>query len=509
MTVAAAYARFSSDSQREESIEIQLREINRVIEREGFVLGHTYKDEAVSGWQTHGRRRREDFDRCIEAGERGLYDVLVVYKMDRFARNVEVSQQAKKRLFKAGVRIISVREGEIRDTPDGFLMSLMSDGFAEYYSRNLSVLVRDGIDASARQCKAAGRRIFGYDVDDEDHFVINETQGEAVREIFRRYLAGETSTEICRWLNGRGIRTSRGKTWCTQNLMQMFGNVAYKGVYKYSGHVIEGGIPALVSEDDFDRVAEIRKQKRRKKRRSEVNEYLLTGKIYCLECGRPMCGTAGTSGTGKKYTYYGCMRKDGGCGIRVSSEAVESKVMRAIVDILDDEDAIDEIVRDMRAYAESRPNHAEEYRQEASRLRREADRLIQSIAEGIPASSVAEALREREDRIADLEKLALTEDEMNDVPEEAEIRAWLDRFAEGDCDDPEWRALVTKVFVSHVFADKEDVFTSLNMSDGEPEWIPFEQVRELKNVRTLPFEKVRTGRVWWGTHYLMRTPRTV
>lgn len=506
MTVAAAYARFSSDSQREESIEIQLREIDALIEREGFTRGHTYKDEAVSGWQTHGRRRREDFDRCIEDAERGLFDVLVVYKMDRFARNVEVSQQAKKRLFKAGVKLYSVREGEIRDTPDGFLMSVVGDAFAEYYSRNLSVLVRNGIDQSARQCKAAGRRIFGYDVDDEDRFVINERQGEAVREIFRRYLVGQTATEICAWLNHSGIRTSRGKTWCTQNLMQVFGNVAYKGTYKYSGHVIEGGMPALVSAEDFDRVQEIRDTRRRKKRRSNVNEYLLTGKVFCLECGRPMCGTAGTSKSGKKYTYYGCLRKDGGCGIRVSSEAVESRVMRAVVELLDDERAIDEMVRDMRAYAESRPNRAEEYRQDVARLRREADRLIQSIAEGIPASSVAEPLREREERIADLEKLAIAEDEMNKVPDESEIREWLARFTEGDCDDPEWRSLVTKVFVSHVFADKEDVILSFNLNDGDPQWIPFEQVRELKKMRTHSLECVRTGRVWWGTHYLMRTP---
>ncbi len=507
MSVAAAYARFSSDSQREESIEIQLREIDALIEREGLTRGATYKDEAVSGWQTHGRRRREDFDRCIEDGERGLYDVLVVYKMDRFARNVEVSQQAKKRLFAAGVRILSVREGEIRDTPDGFLMSVVGDAFSEYYSRNLSVLVRNGIDQSARQCKAAGRRIFGYDVDDDDHFVINERQGEAVREMYRRYLAGYSSTEICAWLNSHGIRTARGKTWSTQNLMQVYGNVAYKGVYKYSGHEIEGGIPALVSPEDFDRVAEMRARRKRRRRAPEMNDYQLTGKIYCLECGRPMCGTAGTSGTGRKYTYYGCMRKDGGCGLRVSSEAVEDRVFRAVVEILDDERAVDSMARDLRAYAESRPNRAGEYREEAARLRREADRLIESVAKGIPAESVAGPLREREERIADLGKLALAEEEMNSVPTEGELREWLRGFMDGDCDDPEWRALVTKVFVSHVFADKEDVLLSLNMSDSEPQEISLTQVQELKKMRTTSFEMVRTGRIWWGTHYLVRTPR--
>ena len=215
--VAAAYARFSSDSQRDESIEIQLREIGRLVEREGWELGESYCDHAISGRTDE----RPAFRRCIADGEAGAYDVLVIYKLDRLARNVSVAQQAKRRLFDAGRRLVSVREGEITDTPDGFLMSSIGDIFAEYYSRNLAVLVRGGIDQAARDLRAAGRRIYGYSVDETDHFRVDESQAGFVRGIFSRYLAGESMGQIAGWLNGAGSRTIRGNRWSVAALAAM------------------------------------------------------------------------------------------------------------------------------------------------------------------------------------------------------------------------------------------------------------------------------------------------
>lgn len=505
MTIAAAYARFSSDAQREESIEIQLREISALAAREGFEIGATYRDEAVSGWKSN---RREEFDRMLDDAEAGLFDVLLVYKMDRFARNVEVAQRAKRRLLKAGVRIWSVREGELRDSPDSWLMSAFGDAMAEYYSRNLSVMVRNGIDQSARQLRAAGRRIWGYAVDETDHFVPDSKAAPAVREVFRRYLAGDSLTEICQWLNSEGTLTPRGKTWCTQNLAQVLGNVAYKGTYKYSGHVVEGGMPALVTPEDWERVQEVRAERSRRKRRKVVNDYLLTGKIWCLDCGRPMCGTAGTSATGKKYTYYGCVRKDGGCGLRVSADKVERAVLRGVAGLLDDGTAVDEIVADMVAYARSRPNRAEEFREELSRLSKERDRLVASIAQGVPAESVAPAIREREDRMRDLRRLVtIEENAARLLPDEENVRRWLEPYLDVDHDDPEWREMVVTSFVSHVFANRDTVAVAFNLDDGSgPYEVTFEQVREIAKTRTTSTEIVRACNVWWGTVSRVRTP---
>lgn len=501
-TVAAAYARFSSDAQRDESIDIQLRAIDALIEREGWERGESYCDHALSGRTDE----RPAFRRCIADGEAGAYDVLVIYKLDRLARNVSVAQDAKRRLFAAGRRLVSVREGEVTDTPDGFLMSGIGDLFAEYYSRNLAVLVRGGIDQAARELRAAGRRVYGYDVDVTDHFVVNESQADFVRGMFSRYLSGQTMNQIAGWLNESGSRTLRGNRWSTPALAQVMKNVAYKGVYRYAGHEVPGGMPAIVSEADFDLVQSMRSRRHEAKRRFYVNDYLLTDKAYCARCGGNMCGTAGTSCTGRKYTYYGCVLR-GGCGLRVSSEAVEGAVARSVAALLSDERTREEIVADMMRYATSLPDHSAEFEAELRECERRRDNLVRSIAEGVPARSVSEAISACEARIDELDAIVASEVATREaLPDEGRVRAFLDSFL-GDADDPEWREAVFRSFVDRVFVDKGRVAVTFNM--GEPEEVSFEDVRDLldaqEKTRTPSSGIVRVKNIWWTLVCVLRT----
>lgn len=500
--VAAAYARFSSDAQRDESIEIQLRAIDAVIEREGWTRGRSYCDHAMSGRTD----RRPEFRRCIDDGVAGEYDVLVIYKLDRLARNVTVSQQAKRRLFDAGRRLVSVREGEITDTPDGFLMSGVGDLFAEYYSRNLAVLVRGGIDQAALDLRAAGRRIYGYDVDETDHFVINESQADFVRGMFSRFLAGQTMGQIADWLNGSGSRTIRGNRWGTPALCQLMKNVAYKGVYRFAGHEVEGGMPAIVSADDFDRVQEMRVTRHERKRRFVVNSYLLTDKAYCARCGRPMCGTAGTSATGRKYTYYGCVLR-GGCGLRVSSSAVEDAVVGSVAALLSDERTREEIVSDMMEYARSLPDHSAEFEEELRDCERRRDNLVRAIADGVPAKSVSKAIADAETRIDELGAIIESERAARDrLPDEERVRSFLDSFM-GDESDPDYREAIVRSFVDRVYVDKGMVAVTFNM--GEPEEVTLDAVAELfetqRKTRTSGTRLVRVKKVWWTPVSMLRT----
>ena len=119
-------------------------------------------------------------------------------------------------------------------------------------------------------------------------------------------------------LNERGIRNIRGNTWKITTLGNILKNPAYKGLYVYDGVVEDGAIPAIVDGRLWDDAQAIRARRVNSKRRKVVNDYLLTDKVWCLRCGKPMCGTAGTGRSGKKYTYYGCVNR-GGCGLRVPS----------------------------------------------------------------------------------------------------------------------------------------------------------------------------------------------
>lgn len=500
--VAAAYARFSSDAQRDESIEIQLRAIDALIEREGWQRGKSYCDHALSGRTDD----RPAFRRCIADGETGAYDVLVIYKLDRLARNVSVAQNAKRRLFSAGRRLVSVREGEVTDTPDGFLMSGIGDLFAEYYSRNLAVLVRGGIDQAARDLRAAGRRIYGYDVDETDHFVINDAQADFVRGMFSRYISGKTMNQIADWLNEAGARTIRGNRWSTPALAQVMKNVAYKGVYRFAGHEVDGGMPSIVSAEDFDLVQAMRARRHDSKRRFHVNGYALTDKAYCARCGGNLCGTAGTSATGKKYTYYGCVLR-GGCGMRVSSSAVEDAVARSVAALISDERTREEIVSDMMRYASELPDHSAEFESELRECERRRDNLVRSIAEGVPARSVAGAIEACEARMDELGAIIDSERAAREsLPDEGRVRAFLDSFI-GETDDPEWREAVFRSFVDRVFVDKGRVAVTFNL--GEPSEVSFEDVRELldaqEKTRTPSSGLVRVKKVWWTLVCVLRT----
>lgn len=506
VTVAAAYARFSSDRQREESIEIQMEAIQKLVEREGWVMGPRYHDSAMSGTND----RRPAFQRCIAAAEDGAYDVLVIYKQDRFARNVEESKRYMRRLRAAGVRVVSVREGELEDTPDGFLRESIGEVFAEYYSRNLSVLVKDGMRKSAEQYRSVGYRVWGYTIDETDHYQIDEVQAAYVAEIYRRYIAGQSANEIRDWLTAEGVRTPKGYRWTQQQIMQMLGNPTYKGTYHYCGVVADGVVPAIVSPEDWDRVQLIRKRRKNSKRLKRVNDYILTEKCYCLRCGRPMCGTAGTSSTGKKYTYYGCMGKDG-CRLRVPSGAVEDAVTEAVTALLSDEESKRAIVADLMAWQEAQPLQAPAWRRELAEVKKKRDRLVAAVAEGMPYSSVADTLGEAEERMRALEgAIAREEAEQSAAMDEASAMEFLDSFMRGARDDRGYRRILADGFVDKVFVDRGHIVLIFNLNpEGEDFTLEdiqaiargeFAEGKPSRQKKCDPAGKggVRTNGLWWA-----------
>lgn len=200
------YARFSSNNQREESIEGQLRECHHYAKAHNIAITGEYCDRALSGRTD----KRPEFLRMIREAERGQFDVLLVYKVDRFARNRYDSAMYKAKLKKAGVKIVSVMEN-IPETPEGIILESVMEGFAEYYSANLAQNVSRGLMENALKCKIVGGQMpLGYRKSAEGKYEIDPANVTIVQEIFARYADGETARSICDYLNARGVRTSRG-----------------------------------------------------------------------------------------------------------------------------------------------------------------------------------------------------------------------------------------------------------------------------------------------------------
>ena len=152
------YARYSSDNQREKSIEGQLRECNDFAKRNDITIVDSYIDRAFSATTD----KRPAFQKMIKDSAKNMFDVIIVQKLDRFARNRYDSARYKAQLCKNGVKVISANEN-ISKGSDGIILESVLEGMAEYYSTDLSEKVIHGLTENTMKCKFNGGPItFGF-----------------------------------------------------------------------------------------------------------------------------------------------------------------------------------------------------------------------------------------------------------------------------------------------------------------------------------------------------------
>lgn len=501
MTLAAIYARFSSDSQRDESIEIQVERCAQLIERERWVQGEVYTDFAMTGTNDE----RPAFKRCIADGVAGAYDVLVIYKHDRFARNVEVSRKYKRMLRDAGVRIVSVREGESKDTPDGFLHEGLDELFAEYYSRNLSVMIRDGMGKNAANRKASGVRIFGYKVNTDDRFEIDEETAPAVRHVFKAYANGQSVNDLANWLNSKGYKTTRGNPWRPNGVAKILKRDSYIGVYRFNGVVDrENGMPAIIDKGLFMEVQGIMEARAKTKSRRTETDFILTGKLFHLDDGLSMSGTSGTGKSGSKYTYYRCKTQDG-CGFQMAQDMVEDAVIGATKDFLAEESAVDEMAGAIMNYAESLPDNTPALEAELAETLKRRDNLVASIAEGISPKTVKGAIDEAEARLEELDMLIARERfNKEQLLDPDTVRGYVGKIIDRIDRDPDRVQRIIKGFVDKVYIDAECAIVLFDLGAGQREFT-LEELQGIKRGEHHDDYGVRLCLLWWSIGTLWRT----
>ena len=174
------YARYSSHSQTEQSIEGQLQTCYEYARNNGYIVIGEYIDRAQSGTSDS----RMEFQRMISDSDKHTFEGVLVYQLDRFARNRYDSAINKAKLKKNGVRVISAREN-ISDDASGILVEGVLESMAEYYSAELSQKIRRGMDINAEKCLSNGSNPgLGYRVDEERRFHIDPEGAAVVRDIF-------------------------------------------------------------------------------------------------------------------------------------------------------------------------------------------------------------------------------------------------------------------------------------------------------------------------------------
>ncbi|MFR5787275.1 MAG: recombinase family protein [Christensenellales bacterium] len=338
------YSRYSSDNQREESIEGQIRECTEYAVRNDITILSSYIDRALSARTAD----RPEFQRMIADSEKGLFDVVLVWKLDRFSRDRYDSAHYKHILKKNGVRVISAREN-ISEGPEGIILESMLEGYAEYYSAELSEKIQRGQRENALKCRSNGGNIpLGYVVGTDGVLAVDPLTAPLVAEIFTRYESGETIKAIADSLNKRGFRTRKGSAFRVASLSLILKNRKYIGEYKYADTVIPNGIPAIINPDLFERVQERMLTNKKAPSRTKADEdYLLTTKLFCGDCGRLMAGECGTSGTNSvKYYYYKCggAKRKLGCKRKaVKKRWIERAAVIATIERVLRDDEIDRI----------------------------------------------------------------------------------------------------------------------------------------------------------------------
>lgn len=198
MKNAVVYARYSCDSQTEQSIEGQLRVCQEYAEKHNIQIVETYIDRAISGTTDN----RPDFKRMLKDSDKKLWNYVLVYKFDRFSRNKYESVIHKKHLKDNGISVVSAMEN-IPDTPEGIILESLLEGLNQYYSAELSQKVKRGMrETRLKGNYQGGNRPYGYDIVNHK-LVVNDEEAKIVQYVFKKYSLGVYGEKNANLLNAR------------------------------------------------------------------------------------------------------------------------------------------------------------------------------------------------------------------------------------------------------------------------------------------------------------------
>lgn len=385
MIRAALYARFSSDRQKDRSIDDQIALCRDICAREGMAVTMTFEDRAISGT---GAINRPGFQAMMRSAEAKLFDVLIAEDVDRISRDQGDWHAARKRLDFLGIRIHTAN-GKVTKI-DGALRALMG----EMYVENLALHTRRGLEGVIRDGRHAGGRAYGYRAvaGKPGELEIVEEEAEIVRQIFSDYIAGMTPRQIAHHLNKRGVRPPRGRLW---NGSTVNGHVARGGGMilndLYAGRIVWNKVrmvkdptsgkrlsrpnskeqykivevPHLrIIDDATFRAAQVIKVERRRDatpataQKARAPKRMFSGLIRCGSCGGGMCSV----GSDRKGLRVQCSayRESGSCdnGRRIYLEDVEALAIKGL--------------RQHLAHPETITQYVDAYNDERKRLKKAA-----------------------------------------------------------------------------------------------------------------------------------------
>lgn len=470
---AVIYARFSSDKQNEASIEGQLRECMQYAEYNGMQVIGNYIDRAFSAKTDH----RPEFQHMIKDSYKNLFDIVLVWKLDRFSRDRYDSAHYKRILKKNGVRVISATEA-ISESPEGILLESLLEGCAEYYSAELAVKVRRGMTENALKAKANGVRApFGYYIDGDDKYQIDETLAPIVKEIYSLYLEGKRVKEIAKLMNARGIK-NRGYDMNYNSVFRILTNRKYIGEYKFGDILLPDAIPAIIDKDTFDDVQQrLKHNKKAPAMHRSEDDYLLTTRLFCGKCGAMMVGEIGTSHTQSKYRYYKCNQaKKHKCDKKaVKKDWIEDLVIEEILSLISDDEVIEELSDRIYEMQTEENTAVAVVRNQLSEVEKKLNNLAEAIAQGVFSSTTKKLLDDLEEQKSNLEVELFKTQINHPVLTKEQIQFALYSYRKLDLSSQEGKQQLIDGFVNSIFLYDDRFLITFNYK-GQSKTVTFEQV---------------------------------
>ena len=463
---AVIYARYSSDNQREESIEGQIRECTAYAEKNGITIVKHYIDRAISAKTDN----RPEFQQMIKDSDKKLFDIVLVWKLDRFARNRYDSARYKTQLKKNGVKLMSATE-IISEGPEGIILESVLEGYAEYYSADLAEKVVRGQTENILKGRCnGGRGTFGYTLDSERKFHIDPLTSPFVLESFKKYNEGSTMKEIRDWLNENGIKNPVGGAFTYNSVEHMLKNRRYIGELKFRDVVVPNAIPPIIPLELFEDVQEkIAKNKKAPARRKAEDDYLLTTKLFCGYCGALMFGESGTSRTGEVHRYYKCAtaKKHKGCKKKtVRKQWLEDLVVNQTMQLVKDDAAMESIIAKVMELQNKENTNIPLYEKQLRDAESGIQNMLNAIQAGILTSSTKERLEQLEETKRELEARIAEEKLAKPKVTEEFIRFWLLRFRKLDMSLKDQRQALVDTFINAIYLYDDKVLITFNYKEG-------------------------------------------
>lgn len=467
---AVIYARYSSDKQTEQSIEGQIRVCMEYAEKEGITIVGQYIDRAISGRSAD----RPEFLHMVEESGHRQFQFVLVYKLDRFSRDRYNSAFYKNKLKKNGVRVLSATEN-ISDNPEGKLLEGILETMDEFFSEELRRKVQRGMKESALKGNSTGGSIpLGYRVGPDKKLHIDPDTAPIVQTAYEMYADGKGKKQIAETLNAKGYRTSRGNLFTANSFNNLLQNRKYTGVYTYNNEIaIEGGCPALVSLNLFNRVQlKIAETKTAPARAKAAVDYLLSGKLFCGECGTSMVGECGKSRNGTQYHYYACRKKkkEHTCKkLNERKDYLEWYICEQTLAFLSESQTDMIAERIVQAYKkEMRTGQVAELENRLNKVNGDLNKLVDAIIEMPSAKILLERLSVLEEQKENIEMdLCQARIAAKRIPTKEEIIKWLNYIKGFDPLQEKDRKQVIDIFVNSVYLWDNKVIICFNLKDSK------------------------------------------